>query len=97
MPRIEKDGFKIAHKVNKQLALEQPPGGEGSAWDVVFLGDSITEGWRGTSYGIPVERKQDNLEVFQSLFRGGGTERSGDNSLSGLALGISGDRVCSLF
>jgi len=34
--------------------------------DVVYYGDSITEGWKGTKYVIPREGK--NLEVFNSLF-----------------------------
>lgn len=56
--------------------------------DVVFYGDSITEGWRGTSYGFPNGRKENNLEVYNSLFS---LEHGG--KYKGLTLGISGDRV----
>ncbi len=56
--------------------------------DVVFYGDSITEGWMGTSYGFPNGRKDENVEVFNSLFtlKGGGKH-------NGITLGISGDLV----
>lgn len=59
--------------------------------DVVFYGDSITEGWKGTSYGFDVGRKKSNPEVYESLFtlnRGGKYE--------GLVLGISGDTSANL-
>jgi len=85
IPRSEHDGFKSGHRVNTQMALTSPASGN---WDVVFYGDSITEGWKGTSYGIPKEQKLDNYKVFESLF--GGEESQ--SKLSGLALGISGDR-----
>eukprot|EP00978_Attheya_sp_CCMP212_P016161 scaffold42113_cov46-Attheya_sp.AAC.2 len=54
--------------------------------DVVFLGDSITEGWRGTSYGNPVGRKEGIPAIFKNIFtvEGGG-------KYEGLALGIAGD------
>lgn len=60
--------------------------------DVVFYGDSITEGWVGTSYGFLNGRKEDNPQVFESLFtlEGGGRYK-------GLPLGISGDTVSSYF
>ncbi len=56
--------------------------------DVIFYGDSITEGWKGTSYGFPNGRKSQNLAVFESLFTA-----EGGGKFSGLPLGISGDRV----
>jgi len=89
IPRSEHDGFKSGHRVNTQMALTSPASGN---WDVVFYGDSITEGWKGTSYGIPKEQKLANYKVFESLF--GGEESQ--SKLSGLALGISGDRVRTL-
>jgi hypothetical protein len=58
--------------------------------DVVFYGDSITEGWKGTSLGFPNGRKQKNLAVFENLF----TMKGGAKYI-GLPLGISGDRVSS--
>lgn len=60
------------------------------ALDVVFLGDSITEGWNGSSYGEPVERKKDIHEIFESLFQEQNAE------FSGLAMGISGDKSRNL-
>ena len=60
--------------------------------DVVFYGDSITEGWKGTSYGFDNGRKAGNIQVFESLFS---TKRGG--KYEGVAMGISGDRVSSFF
>lgn len=60
----------------------------GTDVDVLFLGDSITEGWLGLSMGFPNGRKSENLKVFQSLFS---VEEGGE--FEGLALGISGDTV----
>ena len=56
--------------------------------DVVFYGDSITEGWLGTSFGFPNGRKDKNEAVFNSLFtpEGGGKYKA-------IAMGISGDSV----
>ena len=56
--------------------------------DVIFYGDSITEGWKGTSYGFLNGRKKDNLQVFQSLFT-----TDGGGKFHGIPMGISGDRV----
>jgi lysophospholipase L1-like esterase len=72
-------------KLNKQIAKSDIA----SNVDVVFLGDSITEGWRGTSFGHTSNpRLQGNLEVFESLFS---KERGG--KFDAVALGISGDKV----
>jgi len=54
--------------------------------DVVFFGDSIIEGWKGTSYGFRKGNKDGNLSVFRSLFT-----RDGGGKYEGLLLGISGD------
>ena len=53
--------------------------------NVVLLGDSITEHWQGTSMGRMAY--PDIHRVYQSLFR----DKS-KNGITGLALGISGDR-----
>jgi len=55
--------------------------------DVIFYGDSITEGWKGTSYGFPNGRKEDNYAVFKSLFTS-----EGGGKFDGIPMGISGDR-----
>lgn len=59
--------------------------------DVVFLGDSIIEGWRGMSFGLPVASKRPNAAVFDTLF----SERRGAD-FQGLALGIAGDKTSNL-
>ena len=56
--------------------------------DVVFYGDSIVEGWKGTSYGFPNGRKANNYAVFKSLF-----SSEGGGKFDGILMGISGDRV----
>jgi len=59
--------------------------------DIVFLGDSIIEGWRGMSFGLPVDSKRTNAVVFDSLFQ----KRQGAD-FQGLALGIAGDKTTNL-
>jgi len=59
--------------------------------DVVMVGDSITEHWHGTDLGIPVDRYANNVEVYDKLFN----LQSGAK-ISGLALGIGGDRCSQL-
>lgn len=59
--------------------------------DVVFIGDSITEGWKGTSYGFEVGRKRDNIAEYESLFT-----LDGGGKYEGLVLGISGDTSANL-
>jgi len=59
--------------------------------DVVFFGDSITEGWKGTSYGFEVGRKKDNPAEYESLFT-----LDGGGKYEGLVLGISGDTSTNL-
>lgn len=56
--------------------------------DVVFYGDSITEGWLGTSLGLPHGKKKHNQQVFKSKFT-----VDGGGKYNALALGISGDLV----
>jgi lysophospholipase L1-like esterase len=60
--------------------------------DVLFLGDSITEGWRGTSRGHDIARAQGAQQVFTKHFEGGGSEAK----YEGLALGIAGDTSTNL-
>lgn len=55
--------------------------------DVVMVGDSIIEHWHGSDLGIAQERFADNVAVFEQLFN---LQAGAD--ISGLALGISGDR-----
>ena len=74
--------WSLAHAANKQEALNT------DSVDVVFLGDSITEGWRGTSLGKYVEYKEPNVKVFNSLFH---VDQGAD--FQGLPLGIAGDKV----
>jgi lysophospholipase L1-like esterase len=58
--------------------------------DVVFFGDSITEGWRGTHFGKETSKTQGIRPVFDSLFSSvlGG-------KFDGIALGIAADTVSS--
>jgi len=77
-------GWSKAHQYNKdQAALFS-----NCNLDVVFLGDSITEGWNGMSFGMPVERTKGIVPIFKSLFR-----KEHGAKFEGLALGISGDKV----
>lgn len=59
--------------------------------DVVILGDSIVEGWRGMSLGQPNPIKKPNIGVYDSLF----SVQHGA-AVQGLALGLSGDKTFNL-
>lgn len=82
-----------AHRLNVKLAKKAGAAGKAASrtLDVVFLGDSIIEGWVGRSFGQPVEKKIENSKVLQDLFNVdyGGT-------YNGLALGIAGDKSSNL-
>ena len=60
--------------------------------DIVFYGDSMTEGWMGTSYGSPDSLMETNLDTFQAHFT-----LEGGGKYKGLALGLADDRVSSSF
>lgn len=83
MGRREDPKWEETHHHNTDAAGEEHI-------DVVFYGDSITEGWMGTSYGRPKQRGPggSSREVFDALFS---TQNGGE--FDGLALGISGDTV----
>jgi len=59
--------------------------------DVVFLGDSILEGFKGQKFGKNVIHKQDNTKVFQSLFN-----MDYGGKFDGLILAIAGDKSPNL-
>lgn len=67
------------HVQSAQQAAKQQP-------RVIFLGDSITEGWTGKSFGQDRPYKQDNVAVFDDLF-------GPESSIPALPLGIAGDKV----
>ncbi len=57
--------------------------------DVLFMGDSITEGWSGKFMGQPApSRLGKSPKVFASLF-----SKDDGGRYKGLALGISGDKA----
>ena len=56
--------------------------------DVVFLGDSILEGFKGMKFGKEIPHKQNNKLIFESLFD---VDKGGQ--LDGLILAIAGDKV----
>lgn len=77
--------WSLAHIGNIKAALNA------DSVDVVFLGDSITEGWGGTSLGKSVKEKEANAEVFKSLFH---LDKGAE--FQGLPLGIAGDKTFHL-
>ena len=83
MGRREKPNWEETHHHNTDAAIVENI-------DVVFYGDSITEGWMGTVYGRLKKRGSGGSprEVFDSLFS---TQNGGE--FDGLALGIAGDTV----
>jgi len=85
-PRHGHKTWTQAHLQNIKDAAHQI----NDSWDVVFLGDSIMEGWKGLSFGRAVEHKEGNVQVFESMFD---SNKGGD--VNGLVLGIAGDKVRS--
>jgi hypothetical protein len=61
-----------------------------SPYDVIFFGDSITEHWNGKDLGNPNKDYAGAHEVFNEYFN-----KENGGKVSGLALGIGGDRVSS--
>lgn len=68
------DGWTTTHQINLHLALSnddaarRPP-------TVVFYGDSITERWHGTQFGLAAwPELEDTGRVFDTLFRNQGRE-----------------------
>lgn len=57
--------------------------------DVVFYGDSITEGWMGTVYRVV--KNQEKANVYREFFAK--NEQGGNGKFDGLALGVAGDQV----
>ena len=91
-PRHGHKTWTEAHNENIKIAKNNvPKKSPFREMDVVFLGDSITEGWRGTSFGKNIKKKQDNVKVFEELFD---MDRGGE--FDGLALGIAGDKSQNL-
>jgi lysophospholipase L1-like esterase len=82
--RRDEQGWAHAHHLNKEEASSV----YAQNVDVVFFGDSITEGWRGKKYGNEVARAEGAKEVFESLF-----SKAKGGKYDGLALGIAADTV----
>lgn len=59
--------------------------------DIVFLGDDITEEWRGTAMGVRQDDMGKVARVFNKLFT-----REGGGPIDGLALGLAGDTGTNL-
>jgi lysophospholipase L1-like esterase len=74
-----KNWWQKVHQMNVDAASKK------TNIDVLFLGDSITEGWHGTSRGHEIARAKGAQAVFSRFFEGK------DAKYDGLALGISGD------
>lgn len=60
--------------------------------DVIFLGDSITEGWQGHFYNRPDDRVTGALEVFQGYF-----SKKHKGKYEGLAQVGNFTKFCSIF
>ena len=104
--KAQLDEWHAFHDVLRRFAehaADTPPGNNDSEGipdrgvvDVLFLGDSITEAMRGTSYGRLSSRAAGIPAVMSSeLFRGRGAppEYEQGGPLRGLCLGISGDQT----
>ena len=77
--QAEKQNQMLLEPYQKQMSLRL---------DLVLLGDSITEHWRGTDLGQIHPDYQEHWQVYQDLFQTG--------PVRGIALGIGGDRTTQL-
>lgn len=84
--RMEYKPWAHAHALNVEKSQAKD-----NDVDVLFLGDSITEFWTGSSYGHKHPKARHLPPVFQSLF-----DVSHGAPYQGLALGISGDTAPEL-
>ena len=76
--------WKGATRRNHHLAQKQHEG----PYDVVLLGDSITEHWIGADLGTYLDHWAPINDVFEAHFN-----KEAGGMVDGLALGIGGDRV----
>jgi lysophospholipase L1-like esterase len=67
-------------------------------YDVVMLGDSITEGWLGTKWAIPRKDLREMPALYQDLFAPSEPHPSPGHtgSVRGLPLGLAGDQTSHL-
>lgn len=87
-PRHGHSTWTKAHIQNKEHAAQHRK----YSLDVVFLGDSIMEGWMGKSFGAVVDSKKGNIRVFQSMF----DSSKKSSNIDGLVLGMAGDKSPNL-
>jgi len=86
-------GWNKAHEANKNMIEEYYRSHNGSrVFDVVFLGDSITEEWNGRWLDNQQDTWKDIHEEWKRLFDPSVTL----GALNGLALGIAGDSIANL-
>jgi lysophospholipase L1-like esterase len=84
--------WKIAAMRNLQLVRTYVEAHE--SFDVLLLGDSITEHWLGTHIGKASDYLKVYNQVYQEFFRQ--PPNDSVDTVTGLALGISGDRCAQL-
>ena len=81
------DSFHQVHHFNREKFEAR----EMEDLDVIFLGDSITEGWSGKFYNTPDERVKGAFSVFQSLF-----SKAYRGRYEAMTQGIAGDTTPNL-
>ncbi|GAQ83712.1 1-alkyl-2-acetylglycerophosphocholine esterase [Klebsormidium nitens] len=79
--RIQRPDWSGRH----QRLVQEAKNGE---FDLLYLGDSITEGWVGTSVDRPMEKYEGNKQTWDELNR--------ELGVSAADFGIAGDRVLHL-
>jgi lysophospholipase L1-like esterase len=67
-------------------------------YDVVMLGNSITEGWLGTKWSVPRKDLREMPAIYQELFVPSQQQKNPGHtgSVRGVALGIAGDQTSHL-
>eukprot|EP00977_Amphora_coffeiformis_P022181 scaffold10570_cov176-Amphora_coffeaeformis.AAC.31 len=82
--------WRNSHARNVALVEEEITQSNIRPLDVVLFGDSIIEFWQGVFRGKPLKQLQQNVHVYNDLFR------SNSSTVRGLGLGTSGDQSVNL-
>ncbi|KAK9808112.1 hypothetical protein WJX73_007736 [Symbiochloris irregularis] len=95
--------WDLAHATHKQAiqmtaARVQRKPGAGHGFQLVFYGDSITEGWRGLRWGYDYGPLQETVEIQEGSVRSGIQDvwKVHFGHLSAAAFGIAADKVDTL-
>jgi hypothetical protein len=80
--------WNTTFEITKEIAAVAASRQSTSSLELVLLGDSISEHWRGTSLGRPQDKLIGHAKAFQELF-----VKENGGKINAVSLGISAERV----